>query len=125
MAEPRDKGNSEKNGYPRVRRETRTPATIPLSVSGFDESGHFFSEHTATLNVSTNGCCFRLQADIAPDALVALQSDSGQDVLPGHPVFYQVAWREDSDLGATVGAARTDGISPPAGKSSDTSGPEG
>ena len=109
MAEPKNKDQRSGDAYPRLRREPRTRAAIPLSVSGFDEYGHFFQEHTATFNVSANGCCFRLNAEVAPDALLALQSVSGESGLPSHPAFYQVAWRTHSDPGMVVGAARTDG----------------
>jgi PilZ domain len=123
MAEPPDKNQNANDGYPKLRREKRTNAVIPISVSGFDEFGHFFNEHTATLNVSANGACFRLRADVTEDALLALQSDrSTHPGLPGHPVFYQVAWREKAEPGAIIGVARTDGgISPPAVKPGDTS----
>jgi hypothetical protein len=116
MAESTNDDQRSEDGYPRLRREPRTRATIRLSVSGFDEFGHFFHEHTATFNVSANGCCFRLIAEVEPDALLALQSVDGEGGLPRHPAFYQVTWREVSDPGAVVGAARTDGglAAPPA-----------
>lgn len=121
MADPNSKDQRTRDGYPRLRREPRTRAAIPLSVSGFDEYGHFFHEHTATFNVSANGCCFRLNSDVAPDALLAVQSVSGEEGLPSRPAFYQVAWRKESDPGVVVGAVRTDGgLSAPPAASGET-----
>jgi hypothetical protein len=109
MADDPDHEQSLNDAFPRVRREPRVVAAIMVEVSGFDQDGHFFTEHTATQNVSQSGCCFHLSAALSPDALVALQSAGGEAGLPTRPAFYQVVWMETLDPGALVGAFRTNG----------------
>ena len=106
-----------------TRREQRTDIAVIVEVCGFDKSGHFFAEHTATLNVSTNGCCFRLRAEIAPDAQLAVQPVSTEPGATAQPVLYNIAWLELLENGALVGASRVQGqtswcVAFPAAKSS-------
>ena len=93
------------------RHETRVPAAILVEVSGFDHLGHFFAEHTATTNVSENGCCFRLKTPVSFESLLAIQPvTTGQD-SSARPVLYQIAWMEPVDIGAVIGVARLHGES--------------
>jgi hypothetical protein len=91
---------------PPVRREPREAATLFIVVVGFDLAGHFFTDHTVTINISENGCCFRLNREVSFDALIAIQTrDHNSDAL-ARPSLYQIAWMERMARGATVGAAR-------------------
>ena len=91
------------------RRERRLPAAIFVEVSGFDKRGRFFSEHTATTNISDHGCCFRLRQELAFDALLAIQPVVPVAETSGQPVLYQIAWIEPMEHGAVVGVARLHG----------------
>jgi hypothetical protein len=94
---------------PLIRRDPRDIASIFIVVSGFDRKGHFFTEHTATTNVSDNGCCFRLNREVPVDALLALQTLEQNSDSPSPPTLFQIAWMERLPKGATVGAARLHG----------------
>jgi hypothetical protein len=73
-------------------REERHALQLAIEVCGFNSRGRFFTEQSATSNVSDGGCKFSLRTQIAPDAIVALR------VLRGHngggreqsPVLFQV-----------------------------------
>jgi len=106
MVDDSDQQTPDTGEFPRVRREPRIASAIVIEVSGFDEIGRFFSEHTATQNVSAHGCCFRLKARISPDALLTLQALGGERCLPARPAFYQVVWIERIGASALVGAYR-------------------
>jgi hypothetical protein len=94
---------------PPVRRNQRDQTSIFIIVSGFDSIGQFFTEQTATTNVSENGCCFRLHRDVAFDALLAIQvADAASDVR-ARPALYQVAWMERMIKGSLIGVARLHG----------------
>jgi len=94
---------------PQVRRDPRDPDSIFIVVSGFDSAGHFFTEHTATINISDNGCCFRLNREVPVDSLLAVQTLDQDSDAPSRPALYQIAWLERLTKGATVGAARLHG----------------
>jgi hypothetical protein len=94
---------------PQVRRDPRDPASIFIVVSGFDSAGHFFTEHTATINISDNGCCFRLNREVPFDSLLAIQTLDQNSDAPSRPALYQIAWLERLTKGATIGAARLHG----------------
>jgi hypothetical protein len=93
---------------PQIRRESREPATIFILVFGFDVAGHFFTDHTVTINISENGCCFRLNREVAFDALIAIQTQDHNSDARARPSLYQIAWMERMAKGATVGAARAE-----------------
>jgi hypothetical protein len=96
---------------PPIRREPREPATLFIVVFGFDQAGHFFTDHTVTINISENGCCFRLNREVPFDALLAIQTlDHNSDAV-SRPTLYQIAWMETMARGAAVGAARLQGES--------------
>lgn len=91
---------------PPIRREPREAATLLILVFGFDLAGHFFTDHTVTINISENGCCFRLNREIAFDALIAIQTQDLNSDAVARPSLYQIAWMERMAKGAAVGAAR-------------------
>jgi hypothetical protein len=91
------------------RFEQRVSASIFVEVSGFDKRGRFFTEHTATTDVSIHGCCFHLRQDIALDALLAIQPVVPSAGSSGEPVLFQIAWMEPIERGAVVGASRLHG----------------
>jgi|ERR1700690_2000838 len=94
---------------PRIRRDPRESATLFIAVFGFDLAGHFFTDHTVTINISENGCCFRLNREVPFDTLLAIQTlDHNSDAI-ARPSLYQIAWMERMVRGATVGAARLHG----------------
>lgn len=92
-----------------TRRDPREDSTIFISVSGFDSAGHFFTEHTATLNVSEHGCCFRLNREIPCDSLLAIQTLEHDSDASSRTALYQIAWMEKVPKGSTLGAARLHG----------------
>lgn len=94
---------------PFIRRDLRVQTTIFISVSGFDAAGHFFTEHTATTNVSQRGCCFRLRREIFYGSLLAIQTLECNSDAGSRTALYQIAWMERLTKGATVGAARLHG----------------
>jgi hypothetical protein len=99
------------NVPPPVRRGPRESATLFIAVFGFDLAGHFFTDHTVTVNISEDGCCFRLNREVPFDTLLAIQTlDHNSDAL-ARPALYQIAWMERMARGATVGAARLQGDS--------------
>ena len=96
---------------PPVRRNPRDETSIFIVVSGFDSAGHFFTEHTATTNISENGCCFRLRQDVAFEGLLAIQTIDASSDAKSHPALYQVAWMERLVKGVQIGVARLHGES--------------
>ncbi len=109
MPSASDQHRASTEDYPKARREPRIATAMVIEVSGFDAAGCFFTERTSTANVSENGCCFRLNAGVGPNALIALQTGGGD--LSSRPAFYQVVWRETRNPGALVGAERMHGQS--------------
>ena len=85
------------------RREIR----IPIEACGFDRSGHFFTERTETLDVSESGCKFRLRAELACDAILAvrvLNDDRG--ARASRPVLFRAVRAEQKAGAWSVGAAK-------------------
>jgi hypothetical protein len=98
---------------PPIRREPREPSTLFIIVFGFDLAGHFFTDHTVTINISENGCCFRLNREVPFDTLLAIKTlDHNSDAI-ARPSLYQIAWMERMLKGATVGAVRLKSEGPP------------
>jgi hypothetical protein len=91
---------------PERRREPRKPLALPIGVSGFDRNGRFFTERTATLDVSSLGCRFPLRAELGKDSVVAIRllrtGDSLESDSP--PVLFRLAWVTQTEQGWTLGA---------------------
>ena len=76
------------------RREKRVPLAFPINVCGMDETGHFFSEHTTTDDISEQGCRLRLRKQPHEGDALAIRL-MGRDELP-HPgnraLLFEVRW---------------------------------
>lgn len=89
------------------RKERRIPIAFPVEVSGFDRRGQFFSERTATQDVSEWGCRLQLAAEVEPGTVVALRIPprAGDDVVR-RALLFQIVWVEWEDGRYLVGAAK-------------------
>lgn len=87
-------------------REERYLLQVSIEVCGFNLRGRFFTERSATSNVSDGGCKFSLRTQVAPDAIVALRVVSGHknDGREKPPVLFQVV-RVERDSNQWVVAA--------------------
>lgn len=98
-------------------REARRLLQVPVEVCGFNLRGRFFTERSATSNVSDGGCRFCLRTQIAPDAIVALRVVSGHKngAQEKSPVLFQVVRVEPDSNQWVVGATKlqSDEIWPP------------
>jgi hypothetical protein len=92
---------------PRQRREPRFPMEYRIRVGGFDRSGLRFTEETATIDISANGCRLRLRTPVHRGAFVAI-SLMGDD--PRAPrALYSVVWYKPVDGGYELGLERFTG----------------
>lgn len=91
---------------PERRREPRKPLALPIGVSGFDRNGRFFTERTATLDVSNLGCRFPLRVEMGKDSVVAIHVLHSGDSLEADspPVLFRLAWVKRTEQGWTLGA---------------------
>ena len=76
------------------RREFREARMVPVEVTGFDVRGRYFTETTATLDVSESGCRFRLNTEVERHSAVSLRvtGRSSGVVVPDPPVVFRVVW---------------------------------
>lgn len=89
------------------RKERRIPLTFPVEVNGFDRQGRYFSERTATTDVSEWGCRLQLVAEVEPGTVVALRIVSrAPDSGVRRALLFQIVWVEWSDGLNAVGAAK-------------------
>jgi hypothetical protein len=89
-------------------REERYSLQVSIEVCGFNLRGRFFTERSATSNVSDGGCKFSLRTQIAPDAIVALRVVSGNERAgqDTSPVLFQVVRVERDSNQWVVGAIK-------------------
>ena len=90
------------------RREPRLKLPFPIEVYGFDRSGQYFSERTATLNVSTSGCMLDLKHQPEEQSVLAIRR-IGRDGSrsPDHkPVLFLVCWTQVTSRRWTVGVSK-------------------
>jgi hypothetical protein len=89
------------------RKEKRALLVYPIEVHGFDRHGKFFSERTATSNISAEGCRFHLQAEVEPGTLVAVSVVRSQASAPAtRALLYQIVWTEPQETGWEAGACK-------------------
>lgn len=89
------------------RRERRIPLTFPVEVNGFDCQGRYFSERTATTDVSEWGCRMQLAADVEPGTVVALRIVSrAPESGVRRALLFQIVWVEFAEGAKMVGAAK-------------------
>jgi hypothetical protein len=76
------------------RKAKRVPLAFPINVCGMDPNGHFFSEDTATHDISEQGCRFHVQRRPQEGDALAIRLMS-RDGLP-HPenraLLFEVRW---------------------------------
>jgi hypothetical protein len=89
------------------RKERRIPLTFPVEVNGFDRQGRYFSERTATTDVSEWGCRLQLAADVEPGTVVALRIVArGANGGVRRALLFQIVWVEFTEGVNMVGAAK-------------------
>lgn len=110
MASAIDCEDVDVEAQPLDRQQSCVEVSVALQVSGFDRSGHFFSEQTATSDFSVNGCSFQLTATVGPDTLLALLPVGHTAESAARPAFYQVVWTKALPSGLAVGATRVPGV---------------
>lgn len=90
------------------RQQPRTEVKLPIEVCGFNRHGRFFSEKTATSDVSAGGCKFDLHTDVDKDSVIAIRvikRRNGQE-LDSRPILFQVNWFQERPDGFTFGASK-------------------
>jgi PilZ domain-containing protein len=90
------------------RQQPRTAAKIPIEVCGFSRHGRFFSEKTATSDVSIGGCRFDLRTDVEKESVVAIRVIKRRDghEIDSRPILFQVNWFQVQHDGYTLGASK-------------------
>jgi hypothetical protein len=80
--------------------------SLPIGVSGFNREGRYFTEQTATFDVSNLGCRFRLSAEVGKDSVVAIRVSRRENGIAADspPVLFRLAWVKQTEHGWTVGA---------------------
>lgn len=93
-------------------REPRIPIVYPIRVQGFDVNGYYFNEATATIDVSHNGCHFKLRTQVALRApLVFSLAETFNQSATFFRAFHEVVWVHPVEDGWEIGARRVRGPS--------------
>jgi hypothetical protein len=90
------------------RREPRLKLPYPIEVYGFDRAGHYFSERTVTLNVSTGGCMLDLKHQPEEQGVLAIRRTArdGTRVAEHKPMLFLVCWTQKMARRWAVGASK-------------------
>jgi hypothetical protein len=90
------------------RHEPRSVLKIPIEVCGFNRYGRFFTEKTATHDVSDGGCRFDLHSEVEKESVVAIRVISRRNgrEIDSRPVLFQVNWFKELPDGYTLGASK-------------------
>ncbi|HVB07653.1 MAG TPA: PilZ domain-containing protein [Candidatus Acidoferrales bacterium] len=91
------------------RKETRIPLSVPIEVTGFGADARFFSERTATIDISECGCSFLLKRDVPRGSIVAVRvmlKEYAKENLAERPFLYQIARAVPETNSWMVGAAK-------------------
>src|SRR5208282_6243106 len=90
------------------RSQPRSAIKIQIEVCGFNCQGRFFSEKTATCDVSDGGCKFPLRTEVDKESIVTIRvitRRNGQE-SDARPVLFQVNWSKELPDGFTLGASK-------------------
>lgn len=90
------------------RREVRADLKFPIEVCGFNRSSRFFSEKTATTDVSDGGCKLHLRTEVDKGSVLAIRVITRKFGLQVdvRPMLFQVNWICAAANGWDVGAAK-------------------
>jgi hypothetical protein len=90
------------------RREVRADPKFPVEVCGFDRGGRFFSEKTATSDVSDGGCKMHLRTEVDKSSVLAIRVITRRFGLEvdARPMLFQVNWIRAAANGWDVGVAK-------------------
>ncbi len=90
------------------RREVRADLKFPVEVCGFNRSSRFFSEKTATADVSDGGCKLHLRTEVDTGSVLAIRVITRRFGLEvdARPMLFQVSWIRAAANGWDVGVAK-------------------
>ncbi|MHB8755846.1 MAG: PilZ domain-containing protein [Candidatus Acidiferrales bacterium] len=91
------------------RQETRIPLSVPIEVTGFGADARFFSERTATIDISECGCSFPLKREVPRGSIVAVRvmlKEYAKENFAQRPFLYQIARAVPETNCWIVGAAK-------------------
>lgn len=90
------------------RREPRLKLPFPVEVYGFDRQGHYFTERTVTLNVSSGGCMLELKHCPDDEGVLAIRrvTRDGARTPDYKPVLFLVCWSHKMPRRCLVGASK-------------------
>ena len=86
------------------RRQKRIAIAFPISISGIDESGHFFSEATSTWDISERGCRFRIRRRVEVGEVVAIRVAGRKRHESDRALLFEVRWVQAEENGWLAGA---------------------
>ena len=82
------------------RRDPRIPLSIPIEVTGFGADARFFSELTATVDISESGVAFRLKCEVPRGGIAAVRvmlKEYAKEDSARRPFLYSDRSRRGSD----------------------------
>jgi PilZ domain len=90
------------------RREVRADLKFPVEVCGFSRTSRFFSEKTATSDVSDGGCKLHLRTEVEKGSVLAVRVITRRFGLEvdARPMLFQVNWIRAAANGWDVGIAK-------------------
>jgi len=90
------------------RREPRLKLPFPVEVYGFDAQGHYFTERTVTLNVSSGGCMLELKHQPEEGGVLAIRrvARDGARSAEHKPVLFMVCWSHKVTRRSIVGVSK-------------------
>ena len=90
------------------RREVRADLKFPVEVCGFDRSGRFFSEKTATSDISDGGCKLHVRTEVDKGSVLAIRIITRRFGLEvdARPMLFLVNWICAATNGWDVGVAK-------------------
>jgi len=93
---------------PERRREPRAELKFPVEVCGFSRYSRFFSEKTATSDVSDGGCKLHLRTEVDKGSVIAIRVITRRFGLEvdTRPVLFQVNWVQPCPDGCNLGVSK-------------------
>jgi hypothetical protein len=90
------------------RHELRAELKFPVEVCGFDRNGRFFSEKTATSDVSDGGCKLHVRTEVDKGSVLAIRIIRRRFGLEvdARPMLFQVNWIRAAASGWDIGVAK-------------------
>jgi hypothetical protein len=103
-----DRNDAQKPDPTDRRQGKRIPISFPIEISGFDDGGRIFREHSVTTDVSEHGCRFDLLRELKHGDVIAIQLECRNGTRPDNskPLLFEVAWVDASQHGWSIGASK-------------------